>query len=369
MKDKFKKVVKGFFGWFTGIFGGTFVEVGRSVKNLRQSPLPSGISLAIMLARIAAIVMFVFSYVVFVLDNGYGEQISIIGQGLVQWSQAFTLGTLSNYYGGFALIAWTIVLGLSFFAIHIVCIIKEGGVKRILMILLMLIVLAALVVYLLFVWGVFGDLSMPVISFDSLGENIRSLGLQGFAMPIYLGVLVFTLFAACVLAVRSSMKRQMKQWLSSVISVYIGLPLLLWFTQNLLALAAGIITLLILGGILYLLFSLLVSRIGDSSEGEKGESNAESAADPAADPAARKSGHSRKHDDMPAAPVAGHRVVEVGAGVKLWKIKSATGDYIQGDAGQGATGEVCTAADFDKGKVVIMQGGEQVGNIPWKPKK
>lgn len=350
MKDKFKKIVKGSFGWFTGFFGGTFTELGRSVTHIKKAPLPNSVSLAIMISRVAAMVMFAFSFVIFVLDGGYGDQISIIGQGLVQWSQAFTFGTLANYFGGFALIAWTIVLGLSFFAIHIVCIIKEEGAKRVLMVFLMLLILAALVLYLLFVWGVIYEVSAPIVSFDSLRDNITNNGLQGFAIPIYLGVVVLTLFAASILAMKSALRRQMRQWLSSVTSVYVGLPLLLWFTQNLLALAAMVIFLLLLGGILYLIFKLLVSRLGESDEaGGEGQEQGEGR---------------RVHREHPHA-----QRLEVEAGARLWKIKSATGDYIQSETAAGATVEVCPAADFDKGKVVIMQGGEQVSFVPWKPKK
>ena len=369
MKNRFAKIVKGFFGWFTGFFGGTFVEVGRSVKHIKSSPLQSSVSLAIMLARIAAMVMFVFSYVAFVLDNGYMEQIHVIGQGLVQWSQAFTFGTLSNYFNGFAFTAWTIVLGLSFFAIHIAYIIKEPGIKRVLMILLMLIVLAALVLYLLFVWGALGSLQTPVVSFESLWQNITSQGLQGFALPIYLCAVVFTLFAASVLAVKSTLRIQMKQWLSSVISVYLGLPLLLWFSQNLLALAAMVIFLVLVGGILYLLFSVLVSRLGDSGAKESTEPEKGSIDDAPHSTHAPHSPHASQTPHSPHAPQPGQRVVEVEPGARLWKIKSATGDYIQSETGGGATVEVCTAAEFDKGKVVITQAGEQISMVPWKPKK
>ena len=378
MKNRFVGVVKGFFGWFSGFFGGTFTEVGRSVKHIKSSPLQSSVSLAIMLARIAAMVMFVFSYVVFVLDNGYVDQIHVIGQGLVQWSQAFTFGTLSYYFDGFAFVAWTVVLGLSFFAIHIVYIIKESGIKRVLMTLLMLMVLAALVLYLLFVWGALGSLQTPVVGFESLWQNITSQGLQGFALPIYLGVVVFTLFAASVLAVKSTLRNQMKQWLSSVISVYLGLPLLLWFTQNLLALAAMIVFLVLVGGILYLLFSVLVSRLGDpgakeSTELEKG-SNDDAMRGGRGGQSGQVGRGGHAGGDKAAvsevyAPQSGQRVVEVEAGARLWKIKSATGDYIQSETGGGATCEVCAAAEFDKGKVVIMQAGEQISMIPWKQKK
>ena len=384
MKNRFVGIVEGFFGWFSGFFGGTFAQVGRSVKHIKSSPLQSSVSLSIMLARIAAMVMFVFSYVAFVLDNGYMEQIHVIGQGLVQWSQAFTFGTLSNYFNGFAFTAWTIVLGLSFFAIHIAYIIKEPGIKRVLMILLMLIVLAALVLYLLFVWGALGSLQTPVVSFESLWQNITSQGLQGFALPIYLGAVVFTLFAASVLAVKSTLRIQMKQWLSSVISVYLGLPLLLWFSQNLLALAAMVIFLVLVGGILYLLFSVLVSRLGDSGAKESTEPDIGSADDNtrggrgghAGGNAGGRGGHAGGHAGGDSATVygayasqPGHRVVEVEPGARLWKIKSATGDYIQSETGGGATNEVCTAAEFDKGKVIITQAGEQISIVPWKPKK
>jgi len=396
VKNRFAKIVKEFFGWFTGFFGGTFAEVGRSVRHIKSSPLQCSVSLSIMLARIAAMVMFVFSYVAFVTDHGYMEQIHVIGQGLVQWSQAFTFGTLSNYFNGFACTAWTIVLGLSFFAIHIVYIIKEPGIKRVLMILLMLIVLAALVLYLLFIWGALGTLQTPVVGFESLWQNIKGQGLQGFALPIYLAALAFTLFAASGLAVKSTLRNQMKQWLSSVISVYLGLPLLLWFTQNLLALAAMIIFLVLVGGILYLLFSVLVSRVGDpdtkkSSEPDRGSvddsgrggrgsyaggrgSYADGRGGHAGGRGGRAGGRGGHADGDKATvsgahtPQPGQRIVEVEPGARLWKIKSATGDYIQSVTGGGATGEVCAAAEFDKGKVIIMQAGEQISMVPWKPK-
>jgi len=172
--------------------------------------------------------------------------------------------------------------------------------------------------------------------------------------------------------------------------VYLGLPLLLWFSQNLLALAAMVIFLALFGGILYLLFSVLVSKIGDSggSGDESNESKRSSADGLSADgyESAAVSGGRRGRAARPAsipaarpaarpatmgshAPKPGQRVVEVEPGARLWKIKSATGDYIQSETGVGATSEVCTAAEFDKGRVLIKQGEEIVSAIPWKPKK
>jgi len=390
MKNTLGKLARGFFGWFKSFFGGTFVELGSSTRNIRQAPLEGGITLAIMVSRIAAMVMFVFAFVTFVLENGYIDQIRTISGGLVEWSQAFTLGTLSYYFGGFTAVAWTVVLVLSFFAIHVAAIMKESGGKRVLIVFLMAVVFVAIVIYLLFVWGALYELVVPVDGVGALRQNIEHHQLHRFAVPLYLGVLILALVAACVLEARSTLKKQMIQWLSTVLSVYLGLPLLLWFTQNLLALFAMVVFLLVVGGLLYLLFHVLVSRLGDTT-GDKPDG-------PGGGPEERQQGGERRRAGAPVAPSAPVderlraaappapgderlratappaqtpmiRAVDVDADVKLWKIKSATGDYIQSESEDGATSEVCPAQEFDKGKVAIMQGGGQVSYIPWKPKK
>jgi hypothetical protein len=358
MKNASNKVVKGFFGWVTSFFGGTFKETADSIKAIKEAPFQNSITLATMTARIAALVMFVIAFISFIVNNGYGEQIATISEGVAQWGGALTLGTLPLYIGGFVPIAWTVLLVLTFFAIHISFVMNEEGAKRGLMVFLMLIVFVALLLYLLFAWGAIYERHVVINSFETLWRNIQLNEIPWFIPAIYLFVLALALAVASIMAVKSDHSKQMKQWLSTALSLYIGLPLLLWFSQNLLALAVMIAFLLLVGVILYILFTILYSRLSDSGAKSSDAPEQDSTAG-VYDDRNRPSNKS----------IPGQSVIEVAPGVKLWKIRSETGDYIQSEKGKGETAEVCTAADFDKGKVVITRGGEQVVNIPWKPKK
>ena len=360
MKNVFGKIVKGFFGWVVVFFGKTFTETADGIKNIKRAPMQNSITLALMAARIAALVMFVIAFFSFIADNGYGAQIGVIGEGVGQWSRALTMGTLHQYLGGPVVVAWTVLLGLAFFAIHIVYVISEEGFRRVLMVFLMLVVFASVVVYLLFAWGVIYERHAVIDSFAALRSNIELNQIPWFIPAIYLAVLVLALVFSSLMAVKSSLGRQMIQWLSTALSLYIGLPLLLWFAQNLLALAAMVAFLVIVGGILYILFSILYSRLGDSSETISDSHEKDSTAGMSDGQVKRSGGYS--------GAITGRNAIEVETGVRLWKIKSATGDYIQSEESNGETAEVCPAADFDKGRVTIVQGGEQVAYVPWKPK-
>jgi hypothetical protein len=217
------------------------------------------------------------------------------------------------------------------------------------------------VIYLLFAWGVIYERHVAINSFETLWRNIQLNEIPWYVPAIYLGVLALALALASFIAVKSDFDRQMKQWLSTALSLYIGLPLLLWFSQNLLALAVMLAFFLLVGVILYVLFTILYSRLGDQGKAKSDNPGEDSTAG-AYDAKGRRPGR-------PSSAVQRQNTIEVASGVKLWKIKSVTGDYIQSEKGKGETAEVCTAADFDKGKVAIMQNGEQVLTIPWKPKK
>jgi len=358
VKQVSANVFKGFSKWILNLFGGTFKNAFNSVNNIRQAPMENSITLAIMVARIGALVMFIVAFISFIVNNGYGEQLGIIAQGIGQWSRTFTMGTLPFYISGAVPVIWTILLVLVFFTIHIAYILSEDSVKKVLMIFLMLMFFTAVLLYLLFVRGVIYDLHMPVNSFESLWRNIEINQIPWFIPAIYLIVVGLILALASLMAIKSGLGKQMKEWLSTVLSLYIGLPLLLWFTQNLLALAVMIVFLGIVGGIMYILFNILYTKLGEGGD---------RAADArAGDLAADKGRTGVMPSGHPPGEGTAMTVIEVEPGKKLWKIRSVTGDYIQSESSGGETSEVCTTADFDKGKVIIMQNGEQVGMIPWK---
>jgi hypothetical protein len=360
MKKASNKVVRGLFGWVISFFGGTFKETISSIRTIKQAPMQNSITLATMLARIGALIMFAIAFATFIANNGYSEQVAIIGEGFREWSRAFTFGTLPLYISGAVPVIWTILLVLTFFAIHIVFVITEEGMKKLLMFFLLLVFFAGVVIYLLFAWGVIYERHMAITSLETLWRNIQLNEIPWYVPAIYLGAMALTLALASVIAVRSDLNRQMKQWLSTALSLYIGLPLILWLSQNLLGLAVTIAFLGIVGGVLYILFTILYSRLGDqggrTSDGKEDDSTA-----------GVYDSQSRRQGGRSAS--GPQNTVEVEPGAKLWKIKSVTGDYIQSEKGKGETAEVCTAADFDKGKVTIMQDGEPVSTIPWKPKK
>jgi len=360
MKNAFKKVLKGFFGWLINFFGTTFTETGNSIQNIQKDPLSNSITLAMMAARIAALIMIVVAFSSFLANNGYMTQIAVIGEGIGQWGRALTLGTLPVYMGGFVPVAWTILLALSFFAINVALFLSEEGFKRALIVFLMLVVFVSVVIYLLFAWGVIYERHVAIDSFETLWLNIEQNQIRWFVPVIYFVVLCLALVSASLLVMRSDLKKQMTQWLSTVLSLYVGLPLLLWITQNLLALAVMVAFLVLVGGILYILFSILYSKLGDSGEtAPEGLEN---------DSTAGVSGGQGRRSGRTTGEGYCQNTVEVEPDAKLWKIRSETGDYIQSESPKGETAQVCPSADFDKGKTAIIQDGEQVVYIEWKPK-
>jgi len=383
MKKGFNRVIKGFFGWVASFFGGTFKETATSIKAIKEAPFQNSITLTMMAARVAALIMFAYAVGYFIGSGGYGEQISTIREGVSSWSRALTVGTLPLYLGGAVPVIWTILLVLTFFAIHTSFVLNEEGAKRALMVLLMLAVLVSLILFLLFTWGVIYERTAPVADPDALRhdiyidrsgigklrDNIQQSDMPWYVPVIYLAALGFSLAFASIMAMRSGHNKQMKQWLSTVLSLYIGLPLLLWFSQNLLALVAMVALLLVVGGIIYLLFTMLYSKLGDSGETpppDRPETDS-TVPLPAPVPTHVEPGSAARPARASAAATPAS-YVQVEAGAQLWKDKSDAGYFVYCMNAKGEVADVCSGMDFDKGKVIIMQDKEPISFIPLRQK-
>ena len=259
---------KGFVRWLKDFFIDTFKELNDSVIALSRSPLLSGISLAIVTARVIALIMLVFAYSSYISNGGYGRQIAYIGAGISQWSGALTTGTLSEYMYGFSAVACTVLIILSFLAIYVAYVVKETGLKKALMIVLIVFLFYEILLYFLFIWGYIYDLALPINSFRALYLHLNHNKDQQIVAAAYVITLILALTGATAMTMRSPLKRQMKQWLSTVLSVYIALPLLLWFAQNLIPLAAMAILCAIVYALLALLSPSPAKKTGMEPSGE-----------------------------------------------------------------------------------------------------
>ena len=405
MKKALNWIGKGFFGWMKDFFIGTFKELGTSLGGIKQSPLLHGLSLAVIAARITALIMLVIAFLSFIADSGYGRQIDLITSGFGQWPNALTTGGLSEYLGGFAASACAIFLVLSFFAIYIAYIIREEGVKKGLMVTLMIVLLFAVLLYLLARWGLIFGQSGRIDSFDALRQFARDGQGQKTFLFIYIAAVVLALSGASFMTMKSELNRQMRQWLSTVLSVYIGLPLLMWFAQNLIPLAA--ITLFC--AIVYGLLALLSSNLGSGSEkrvpvdGHPGENPATTDAPRRRYTSGRtfgeelpgKNGDAEKAQEQPAKPAKPSEPAKPPkpakapepalpptpaepepkkntikgenysweSGVKFTRDVDFKGQRIirwETDMGYGT---VCTEKEFDDGTHIIIRSGKRVSKI------
>jgi len=259
---------KGFVRWLKDFFIDTFKEANENVISLSRSPLLSGISLVIIAARMIAIIMLVFAYSSFIANGGYGRQIAFIGAGPGQWGNALTTGTLSEYMYGFSALVCTIFVVLSFLAIYVAYAIKEKGLRKAFMIVLIVVLFYEILLFFLFIRGAIYDLALPINSFSALSLHLSYNRDQRLIVAIYVITVILTLSGATAMTMRSALSRHMKQWLSTVLSVYIALPLLLWFAQNLIPLAAMAILCAIVYALLALLSPSPAKKTGMEPSGE-----------------------------------------------------------------------------------------------------
>jgi len=256
-----EKAIKGIFKWIKSIFYGTFKEAKNRISSMSSSPLQNSISLSILAIRLFAITMFVISYITFITNNGFGEQIDLIKSGYSGFRNAFTTGSTSLYMSGFAGFIYSISLVFSLIAVFVALIIKKDGMKE-----------------------------------------------------------VFLL------------------WLNTFLSVFIGLPLLMLLTQNLIPLVVFIIFIAI--GLFVI--SLVFGGKGGSPRTSSASNKYERPPEP----------ENEKYAPQPKV----HKCF----GTKIYVKENFVGSKcVYTDNGL-AVSELCSYADYKKGKDIIMLDGKRV---------
>lgn len=249
MKQIFAGLLKFSLEWVNDFFVGTFRTLISSIRNLKDSPITCGIALTIAITRIVAIIFFIVSLVLFIVNNGYGRQLEAFRSG--QWS---SFETNSMYFNSGIMTTCAALFALDIIVICIAYIIKEAGAKRITMITMMAItaILSALL-SLFYAIGLTDEFLMQISHANARIIRFVCLGLLG--API---------LAAMIMLSLTDLQRQLKLWGYSLLSVFVILPLFVFVIQNVIALVFFLL--------LYVVLNILVSSM--LSDGGSGGSSA-----------------------------------------------------------------------------------------------
>jgi len=267
-----EKAIKGIFKWIKSIFYGTFKEAKDRISYMSSSPLQNSISLSILAIRLFAITMFVISYITFITNNGFGEQIEFVKSGYSGFRNAFTTGSTSLYMSGFAGFIYSISLVFSLIAVFVALILRKRGMKE-----------------------------------------------------------VFLL------------------WLNTFLSVFIGLPLLMLLTQNLIPLVVFIIFIAIALFIISLVFGGKGGSSGTSSASNKYERPPEPQPEP----------KPVKKDETPQP-----REHKCSGNPKIYVKENFVGyKWIYAENEFGMVKELCSYKGYKNGNDVIMLNGKRVTHL------
>ena len=322
-----KRLIKAVFVWIARLFGSTFKEAWDSIKDAKHFPLISCASLLVLSARIVAIATFAVALITFIVNNGYGLQIEIIKEyGLMDsLSKAATYGTSFMLTNGYSIFAWSLMLLLALLAIFTCYIISESGARRVVITVLGALVLLVSVLFL----AVFKD--------------------KFFLVWTYLVFIAIILIPSFIVMSKSAVRTQIKQWLFTLPSVYVGLPLLLLIVQNLLALLATAIFYVVFGFV----FLHIITAVTTKGEGSEGSTSG----------GGFGGGHSSARRSAVVKPELEPKVRDFDERLTLTRKERFDGyKYIEGNV-RGIPFTICSQHDFDTGKVIIKRGKNKVNSI------
>lgn len=240
-------------------FKSTKENMKKYLKVFKQDPLNGLGKLIPILIVLAGSVGLLYAYILFLLNQGYGEQITCLKEnGIEGIVKIFTLGQVEMMYKGVLPIVVCCLAGIEILVMVATMFKREPMICRI----LAAIGLGILVLFICFIGGI-----LFVDSLDNeLSQKVQEIVQIALYGPRPSSYRTLSLIIVCVVSVAALIfliivviaKSRWMLWhcaLALVIS-FVGLPLLLLLLENIIPLTIGIIVL----GVVVLIFKFIPER-------------------------------------------------------------------------------------------------------------
>lgn len=356
-----------------------------SAKRFKEEPIRNLAYLLVIAMALTAIISGVVSYIMFVAQGGYSQQIELLkNSGFDGISAGFTNGTVGLIASG---ITSKVICGLVLaeFVVMMISYFKNNSkVKRIIMIVDL--VFCAIVIALATVvfWIAVGELVITEQdaykyfgAFDGMTINLRAI------LITYLVVVAISFITYSVLILTTRECRWMIGYTTlALLFANIAVPFFFLVLENIIPLVTGAITLVVIGIIISLVFGIGLSS--STSEGSSVSSSSatshmssggsgwffsESEKKVNTGNLSERGEQKRKNKGSVIEETCAY-IPDINKmlGVKLWKIHGLTHDYIAID-NYVVTREICSLDMFEKGKFHIYESetGREIksSEIPW----
>ncbi|MDR2569675.1 MAG: hypothetical protein LBD23_05180 [Oscillospiraceae bacterium] len=356
-------------------------RIKNVLGNFGQSPI-EGISMLASVAVMAiAVITVIILLILFILDGGYGLQINLLRESLGNLFSIFTTGKTVIYFDTNSMIIHGSLLGISFLAAYIFCLINLNVIRRVMAIILfVLVIITGVIIPTAFY--MFMQNTLP-ISDDIRNDIIKMLymttreyypiidGVEThyieisanseeflIIISIYI-VITIILFISFFLTIREPDDNEiLKMWFIALFVTFAAAPLALLALQNIIPLVI-IVVIIVIIYFIYIFFDSSGSTDSGGGSISSGYSGSSSQSSPA--PSPKNTYTTPKNTSTDEAKTVTEEKLE--SNTKLIRTQNIHGaNIIQGDRGYG-TFYVCTQKEFDTGKVVIFVGNKKVNKI------
>ena len=339
-----------------------FERTKESVKDFTSDPIKNLGYLIPILIGLITFISGVISYIKFILDGGYVNQVNATKEfGLFSgYDEKFTSGTTGMITAG---IVGKIIL--TFICIEFILLLinyfrTSGKAKRIIMVVDLIVMGIQIVLTTAVFWIAIGNL---VVSEEAAYEALKpfeGISINPKAILItYAVVTLASLICFLVLVLITRDCRWMIGYSAIALAVaYIGLPLIFLFLQNIIPLATGAIALAIIALVIFLGFKIFLGGDGESTSSGSYSSGASTT-------------HSRSEikETKTVEKQPYQEVKKYDLNTAFWRDKGGYGVMVpQADCiyFKNASGEKtysCTVSDFEKGKVAIINKNKRVMSV------
>ncbi|MCC3865672.1 hypothetical protein K0040_15520 [Terrisporobacter petrolearius] len=319
-----------------------------AVKNFKNDPINNLGIIFPVLALIAAILGFVVAYIIFIINGGYTNQISIIKNYGIK--EAFTSGTYYIIING--LVKNLILIFLTFELILVLmAFFKNASITKraIMSIDLIAGTLVAIVAYI--IWAI----NTRKIGLTKQQEINILKAIDGMNIKLFLNISIIIcmiIVSIFFILLISDKNRWMLGYIALYGAISLGLiPLVLLFIQNVIPLLSWIIMAAMICGIIFVTFSM----IGKSNTDVNTEYNRSSSTNN------KKSDSNKKEETH-----MNYKKREFTGNIKFYRDKGGHGvftpqaDCIYFDGNLHKHNYICTVKDFETGKFVIIYNGKRL---------
>ena len=362
-----------------------FERTKESIRDFTFDPINNLGYLIPVLIGLITFVSGVVAYVKFIVDGGYVSQINATKEfGLFDgYDDKFTSGTTGMITVGVIGKIILILVCVEFILMLVNYFRTSGKAKRIIMIVDLLFMGVQIALTATVFWIAIGNL---VISEEAAYEALRPFdGMTINPKAILITYVVLTLISIITFLVLVLITKDCRWMIGysaiALAVVYIGIPLVFLFLQNVIPLATGAVALAIIGIVIFIIFKVVLAggTDGSSMSSSNGPSSSSSSSSSwGADYNSKKVNTGNLSERGEKKRQNKELVIEETCayvpdfnrtfGFKLWKIHGMMHDYIASDNGL-TTREICSLEMFEKGKFHIYESesGKEIksSQIPW----